>query len=464
MILVDTALRAREAEGRPIRVALVGAGFMARGLANQICNHLPGLRLVAVVNRTLEQARTVYAQAGASSATIVAVATAAELESAIHAHTPTITTQVELVCASDQVDVILEATGHIAHAAAVALSSFAHGKPFVTMTAEVDATVGPILRRKADEAGVMYCVADGDQPAVEMNLYRAVRAYGLTPLVCGNVKGFLSRHHTPDDVRPFAERTGQSVNMVCGFADGTKVNIEQAVVANATGMTIARRGMSARPFAGHIDELVNHYDVADLRRLGGVVDYIVGAKPTPGVFVLAACDDPRQLVYLDVYKLGRGPLFNFYTPYHLCHLEAPLSVARAVLFNDAPIRPRAGVTPQVEVVAVAKTDLRAGSVLDGIGGYTLYGECETTAVTSSERLLPIGVAEGCRVIRDVPRDQVLTYADVEVPANRLIDRLRSEQASLPSLATSSRHGSHTELTQTPAPMQRVTPPVVVPVS
>jgi predicted homoserine dehydrogenase-like protein len=460
MILVDQALRQREAEKRPIRVALVGAGFMARGVASQILKHVSGMRLAVVVNRTLQNAASAYTLAGVNASRIQHVTSRTELDEAIASNTPAITTITDFVCASDSIDIVLEATGHIGYSAHVVLEAIAHRKPIVTLTAELDATLGPILRHKADAASVMYCVADGDQPAVEMNLYRAVKAYGLTPLVCGNVKGFLSLHHTPDDVRPFAERTGQSVNMVCGFADGTKVSMEQAVVANATGMTVAKRGMSGLPFTGHIDELVTRYDVAELRRLGGIVDYIVGAKPTPGVFVLAACDDPHQLVYLDVYKLGRGPLYNFYTPYHLCHLEAPMSVARVLLFGDAPIQPRAGIGPNVEVVATTKSNLRAGTVLDGIGGYSVYGQCETASITLTEGLLPVGVAEGCRLVRDVPVDHVLTYADVELPANRLLDGLRLEQARLPLSTSSIRTGTDAPLTQTPPPGERVAPPAV----
>ena len=155
---------------------------------------------------------------------------------------------------------------------------------------------------------------------------------------------------------------------------------------------------------------------------------MVGAKPGPGVFVLATHDDPKQRHYLNLYKLGEGPLYSFYTPYHLCHFEVPTTVARAVLFGDAAIQP-AG-PPTVEVVTVAKHDLVAGQALDGLGGYDTYGVCEKAEVTASEQLLPMGIAESCVLVRDVGKDQVLTYADVQLPAGRLIDQLRGEQAAL----------------------------------
>jgi predicted homoserine dehydrogenase-like protein len=156
-----------------------------------------------------------------------------------------------------------------------------------------------------------------------------------------------------------------------------------------------------------------------------VVDYVVGSQPGPGVYVLATHDDPKQRHYLNLYKLGEGPLYSFYTPYHLCHFEVPNTVARAALFGDAALRPVG--PPTVEVVTTAKIDLRAGEVIDGLGGYMTYGLAERADVTAAGELLPMGVAEGCRLLRDVAHDDVLTYADVEVPDGRAVDRLRVVQ-------------------------------------
>jgi predicted homoserine dehydrogenase-like protein len=281
---------------------------------------------------------------------------------------------------------------------------------------------------------VVLTGCDGDQPGVQLNLVRFVRGIGLEPLVCGNVKGLQDPYRTPTTQRGFAERWGQDPHMVTSFADGTKISFEQAIVANATGMTVAQRGMRGLNHTGHVDELTETYDVAELERLGGVVDYVVGSQPGPGVFVLAAHHDPRQRHYLELYKLGKGPLYSFYTPYHLCHFEVPQTVARAVLFGDATIAPVGPAT--VEVVATAKQDLRVGTVLDGLGGYHTYGQAERAEVTAAENLLPMGLAEGCRLRADVARDQVLSYADVELPPGRLVDQLRAEQAAVwPAQAT-----------------------------
>lgn len=424
MIIVDSALQQRAREGNPIRVAVVGAGFMGRGLTNQIVNSVPGMELVVIANRHVDKAARAYSEAGVLRTR--EVRTAAELDTAISAGVPAVTDDFRVVCEARGIDAVVEATGAVEYGAQVVVAAIENRKHVVLLNAEVDGTVGPILALKAAEAGVVLTGCDGDQPGVQMNLIRFVRGIGLEPLVAGNIKGLQDEYRTPTTQAEFAAKWGQDPYMVTSFADGTKVSFEQALVANATGMTVAQRGMRGMEHRGHVDELVNSYDVDELTALGGVVDYVVGSRPGPGVFVLASHNDPKQQHYLNLYKLGEGPLYSFYTPYHLCHFEVPTSVVRAVLFGDAVIRPL-GV-PSVEVVATAKRDLTAGAVLDGLGGYDTYGVAERAAITADQRLLPMGVAEGCRLVRDVPRDQVLTYHDVELPAGRLVDDLRVEQA------------------------------------
>ena len=425
MILVDTALERRQQEGRPIRVVVVGAGFMGRGLVNQIVNSTPGMEVAAIVNRTVDKAERAYAEAGVSGAR--RVSTAAEADAAIAAGLPVVTDDYGVVVASDAVDAVVDATGAVEYGCHLALASIEHGKHVVLMNAEVDGTVGPILSARARAAGVVITGCDGDQPGVQMNLVRFVRGIGLRPLVCGNIKGLQDEYRTPTTQQAFAEKWGQDPYMVTSFADGTKVSFEQALVANATGMTVSQRGMLGMDHHAHIDELTSRYDVAELENAGGVVDYVVGSKPGPGVFVLATHDDPKQRHYLNLYKLGEGPLYSFYTPYHLCHFEVPQTVARAVLFGDATIAPLGA--PTVEVVTTAKRDLKAGEVLDGLGGYDTYGVAERADVTAAEELLPMGVAEGCTLTHDVAKDSVITYADVLLPAGRLVDELRAAQAA-----------------------------------
>ena len=390
MIIIDRALERREREGRPIRVGMSGAGFMGRGIALQIAQSVPGMRLVAIANRHLAGARRAYAEAGVAETQTVE--TTDQLERAIARGVPAVTEDPLLLCAAEGIDALIEVTGTVEYAARVVLTN-----------------------------------ADGDQPGVQLNLHRFVRGIGVTPVLCGNIKGLHDPYRTPTTQAEFARRWGQQPTMVTSFADGSKISFEQAIVANATGMGVLRRGMCGPtvPAGTSITEATTRYPVEEVLAGPGVVDYVVGAAPSPGVFVLGTHDHPTQRHYLNLYKLGTGPLYCFYTPYHLCHFEVPTTVARAVLFGDAAVAPLGG--PLVDVVATAKTDLQAGQTLDEIGGYLTYGQCENSADVEAEGLLPLGLAQGCRLRRDIPRDRVLTYADVEVPAGRLCDELRAEQ-------------------------------------
>jgi predicted homoserine dehydrogenase-like protein len=321
--------------------------------------------------------------------------------------------------------VIVDTTGSVEFGARLVLEAFEHGKDVVLMNAEIDATIGPILQVYAERHGVILSACDGDEPGVQMNLYRWVKGLGLEPRVMGNVKGLQDPYRNPTTQKGFAEQWGQSASMVTSFADGSKISFEQAIVANATGFTVLERGMSrGLEYRGDVMEIGSLYDVDQLRELGGVVDYVVGT-PLTKVYCLAEHPDPKQQHYLDLYKMGKGPLYAFFIPYHLVHFEVPFAIARAALFRDSVAKPLAG--PTVEVCAVAKRDLEAGEILDQYGMYTTYGEAAATAEMSEHRYLPEGLAVGCTLRRDIAKDEVLTYDDVDVPVGRLADRLRAEQ-------------------------------------
>jgi predicted homoserine dehydrogenase-like protein len=427
MIIVDRALQQREQDKNPVRVAMVGAGFMGRGIALQILNSIPGMRLVAISNRHPEAAKRIYAEAGATSVT--AVDSVAQLEAALEREQYAVTDNPVILCEARGIDAILEVTGSIEFAANVVLKAIENRKHTIIMNAELDGTVGCILKIYADRAGVVLTNTDGDQPGVTMNLFRFVKGLGVRPVLCGNIKGLHDPYRNPTTQQEFARKWQQTPNMVTSFADGTKISYEQAIVANATGMRVTKRGMLGPTvsFGTPIQEAVDWYPLKSLMEGNGIVDYVVGAMPNPGVFVLGTHDHPTQQHYLNLYKLGPGPLYCFYTPYHLCHFEVPNTIARAVLFRDAAISPLDA--PRVEVVATAKTDLKAEQVLDGIGYYMTYGQCENADVARAQNLLPMGLAEGCRLKRNIPKDQVLTYDDVAVPEGRLGDKLRAEQDS-----------------------------------
>jgi predicted homoserine dehydrogenase-like protein len=421
MIIVDTALRQRADAGNPVRVGLIGAGFMGRGLAIQMLNALPGMELVAIYNRTLETAKFAYIQAGAE--TVKQVTTADELESAIDKKTYAITDDPMLICEAGNIDAIIEATGEVEFGAHVVLRAIDNGKHVVLMNAELDAVVGPLLKVKADKAEVIITNVDGDQPGVIMNLYRWVDMIGYKPVLAGNIKGLQDHYRTPETQKGFAEKHHQKPKMVTSFADGTKISMEMAVVANATGFRVGKRGMYG-PECKHVTEAVNLFPLEDMLN-GGLVDYILGAEPGPGVFVLGYNEHPIQKQYMQYLKMGDGPLYVFYVPYHFPHLETSLTVARAVLFNDATTKPLGG--PVVDVLTMAKRDLKAGDIIDGIGGFDCYGETDNYCVSKENNYLPMSLAEGCKLKRDIQKDEVIAYADVERPAGRLCDKLRAEQ-------------------------------------
>ena len=423
MIVVDRAMEQRAASGKPVQVAMVGAGAMGRGIARQIFNAYPGLRLAVVANRTLENAKRAYEEAGVR--TVDTVATALNLERSVSAGRFAITDDPIMAVTSSAVDIVVEVTGTVEQAAHVVEAAIGAGKHVVLMNAELDGTVGPILKVHADAAEVILSACDGDQPGVQANLYRFVKGIGLRPLVCGNIKGLHDPYRNPTTQEGYARTWGLGVAMVTSFADGTKVSYEQAIVANGTGMRAPRRGLYAWEHTGHVDELTTRYDLDDLERHGGIVDYVIGAQPAPGVYVIATHDDPLERHYMKLYKRGEGPLYSFYTPQHLCHFEVPTSIARVALLNDAVLAPLGG--PVVEVIATAKRDLQEGETIDGIGGYLTYGQCENADAVRAARLLPMGIAEGCRLRRPVVKDQVLTYDEVDLPPDRLVDRLRTEQ-------------------------------------
>src|SRR5262245_1786546 len=423
MIIVDDALKAREAEGRPIRVALIGAGFMSHGLANHLVHTTVGMRLAGVSNRRGQRAFDVCQYADVKDA--VAARNQAEVDRSIRDGKTVATEDALLLARSPLVDVLVDVTGSVEFGARVALEAFRHGKDVVLMNAEIDATIGPIMQRYAEKYGVAFSACDGDEPGVQMNLYRWVKGLGLTPRVIGNVKGLQDPYRNPTTQKGFAERWQQNPAMVTSFADGTEISCEQSIVANATGFKVRSRGMSrGLEYRGDVMQIGKLYDIDEVRELGGIIDYVVGT-PLTKVYVLAEHPDPKQQHYLNLYKMGEGPLYSFFIPYHLVHFEVPNAIARVALFRDSLAPPLAG--PVVEVCAVAKRDLKAGEILDDYGMYMTYGEAVNVDEMSREQYLPEGLVEGCKLIRDIKRDAVLTYNDVELPPNRLADRLRAEQ-------------------------------------
>ncbi|MDZ7925389.1 MAG: hypothetical protein U5M23_15355 [Marinagarivorans sp.] len=424
MIILDSALKAREKQGNPVRVGIIGAGFMGRGLALQIIRFIPGMDVVAISNRSLKGAQYAYEQAGRSKVTVVDSAVA--LDRAIENGESGITSDPYVLCESKHVDVLIEATGELEFGAHVCFKAFACKKHIVLMNAELDATLGPLLKKYADDAGVVITNADGDQPGVIMNLFRYVETIGFKPVLAGNMKGLQDAYRTPATQAAFAAEHKQKPHMVTSFADGSKISMEMAVVANATGFKSARRGMYGYE-CKRVEEAANLFNAEEMLN-GGLVDYVLGAQPGGGVFVIGHCDDPIQMPYMRYYKMGDGPFYVFYTPYHLPHIEGGLTAARAALFNDAATMPLAG--PVCEVLTLAKCNLAAGTEIDEIGGFHTYGVLDNSQTVIAEGLLPMGMARGCRLKRSLAKDAPILFDDIEINEDRLIDRLYKEQIEL----------------------------------
>lgn len=423
MIIVDKALQARQDAGDPVRVGLVGSGFAGQGFVDQVMGHTPGMEVSVVANRTLDGAAQAFRQIGIDD--VAVVSTAAELDAAMAAHRPAITDDPTLVTGCERVEAVVEATGEIEFGSHTAVAAIENGKHLVLLNAELDCTLGPILKKKADAAGVVFTDADGDQPGVLMNLAREAEMMGFTPVVYGNIKSLLDHRRTPETQAGFAANVFQRPKHITSFADGTKIAAEMACVANATGFGVSERGMRG-PECQRVEEATNLFDAEKMYLEGtGIVDYILGAEPSFGVFVLAYSESWLHERYMKIYKMGEGPIYTFYRPYHLSPLETPLTVARAVLFDDATITPIGA--PVTDVSAIAKFDLKAGDTLDGVGGFKAYGVMENSPVARDQDLLPMGLSDGCVLKRDLAQDTPITFADVELPAGRLSDRLWREQ-------------------------------------
>jgi predicted homoserine dehydrogenase-like protein len=256
-----------------------------------------------------------------------------------------------------------------------------------------------------------------------MTLLRYLRSLGLKPVAAGNLKGMIDRYRTPETQREFAAKYNQDAAKVTSFADGTKLSMEACILANATGFTVGQRGMFG-PKCAHVREIPKLLPLDQLRA-DGLVDYALGAEPHTGAFVIVYEENPRKQKELAYYKLGDGPCYVFYTPYHLPHIQIASTIARATLFGDPTVTPLGG--PTCEVITVAKRNLEAGEALDGVGGFMAYGLIEKASISAKQNLLPMGISEGCRLLRNIPKDQPITYADIELPQGRLCDQLRAEQ-------------------------------------
>jgi predicted homoserine dehydrogenase-like protein len=421
MVIVDTALEQREKEGKPVRVGIVGAGYMGRAVALQLLKPAVGMRLVALYNRTPSKAQQTLRDAGLTS--FPEATSVQQLDELISRGEVPVVADPLLLCDAHNIDVIIDATSDMECGARVVLRAIEHRKHVVLFNAVLDATVGPILKTYADRHNVVITYTDGDEPGVATDLYRFVKTIGYRPVAAGNLKGLLDPYRTPATQKVFADRVGQSPAMITSFADGTKLSVECTILANSTGLRVGKRGMYG-PKCSHVNEASKLFPPEQMLN-GGLVDFLLGAEPHTGAFVIGYNDNPIDKSYMNFFKMGDGPFYVFYTPYHLPQVQVLTTIARAALFHDPTTSPIG--KPVCDVLTLAKRDLKAGEILDGIGGFTCYGVIENAEVAHAEDLLPMGLSENCRLKRDIPKDQPIAYTDVQLPAGRLCDKLRAEQ-------------------------------------
>jgi predicted homoserine dehydrogenase-like protein len=393
---------------QPVRLGIVGIGSMGRGVVDQA--HLtPGFVPAAVADLDLNRAVAAAAKLGRAWRT---VNTEGELADALRAGVTAVCQDGALVAGADDIDALVECSSSVVEGAEFALTALQRHTPTVMMNAEADLMFGPLLWEEARRHGTTYTSADGDQPGVIARLVDELTLWGFDLVMCGNIKGFLRRSANPEDIKPEAAKRNLDPQMCAGYTDGSKLAIEQALLCNAFGLRVDRPGMHG-PRLPSVYDVFEAFDFPALHAGGPVADYILGAQPDGGVFAVGHRDEAYARGMLQYLKMGDGPYYLFYRPYHLCHVETMATIAAAVLDHEALLAPEHGF--RANVYAYAKTDLPSGTVLDGIGGFACYGlveNCQEHPVPG----VPIGLSDGLRLKRAVRQDERLGTDDVDWPA------------------------------------------------
>ncbi|KXG78313.1 hypothetical protein AN618_03790 [Fervidicola ferrireducens] len=428
MLNLNSKLLELEKSGKKINLGLIGAGQMGIGLVSQVfC--MKGMRVAAVCDIRLDEAKKAYILAGVSPDDILTARTPSEVEEIVRRGKYAVTEDFSAVTKSIPIDVVIDATGIPEVGAKIALESIYNGKHIVMLNVETDVTVGPILKKMADSAGVVYTVSAGDEPGAIKELYDFADAMGFEVLVAGKGKNNpVDLEANPESVREEAQKKKMNPKMLASFKDGTKTMVELTAVSNATGFLPTRRGLIGP--SATVKELP---EIFRLKEEGGILDsyrvveYVNGVAP--GVFVIVTTKLEAIREEMAYLSMGPGPNYVFYRPYHLASIETPLSAARAYIYKEPTIAPKGA--PVSETIAVAKKDLKAGEHLDGIGGFTVYGIIDTYENAKKERALPIGlVNKNVVMTKDVKKGEVITYDAVKLDESSLILQLRRLQEKL----------------------------------
>jgi predicted homoserine dehydrogenase-like protein len=404
---------------RQITVGVVGTGYFGTGLLKRLAL-VDGYTPKVAANRTLERALTAFQRSGIDPRDVAVTDDIRRAQAAVDAGQYVATSNLLLPGALTGVDVIVEATGDLLVGARVALAAIEAGKHMVAANSDVHATVGPMLKIMADRYGVVYSDIEGDEPGLLNNLVDYCNDIGLEVVVAGNGKGVLKRYATPTTQAAYAAEYGLQPWLATAAADGSKLNFEMTVVANAIGFTPAIRGMHGA--AIDLSDVVDGYQKLGLLDGGHYVDYLLGYR---GVFVIVRNDDPEVRSDLSYLKLGDGPFYVLHRSEVMVHYAAPLSIRRAVVDGQPTVTPLGA--PVADTVAFAKRDLTPGQRLDGIGGFDTYGLIVRANERIRDDLVPLGLAQYARACRAIQKDEPITYGDIVIEEQNLAIDLRRKQ-------------------------------------
>lgn len=424
--MIHSTLRARQEQDNPLRVGATGAGWMGSGFVAQMA-HVPGMEVVVLADPDVAAARQAFLDAGVPAEAIVEAAQPGPAQAALEQGKRVVSGDITLASRLGTVDVITDVTPSPASGAATALAAIENGKDVVLINIEADVTVGPILKRLAAEAGVLYSVSSGDEPGCLAELYDFVTSLGFEPIAIGKGKNNpLNPAATPETVAASAQRSGKDPFQVASYVDGSKTMFEMTCAANATGAVPMQRGMIG-PEANRetVTGLFALEEDGGLSQFPGVVDFVQGTDMAGGVFITVRVQDRRIAADLQYLKVGDGTYSTFFRPYHLWFIEAPLSIARAVDLRQPTLVPLD--RPVADILTIAKRDLSPGEKLDVFGGYTFRGLIDTYEVARANNALPAGLAPGAEVVRPVACGQIITWDDVALDEQSPVVRLRRQQ-------------------------------------
>jgi len=419
-------LEKRESEGKRIRVAVSGAGWMGGSFVTQI-SRMKGMTVTVLADEDTSLARSVFESTGVAPDDVVEASSPSRASDALRKGKRVVTGSYTLAAQLAEVDIVADVTPSPAIGAETALSCIKSGKNVVLVNIEADVTVGRILKRLADKAGVLYTVSSGDEPGCLMELWEYARTLGLEPIAIGKGKNnALDTAATPDTVAESARRDGKDPFQVASYVDGTKTMFEMTCVANATGCLPIRRGMVG-PEANRktVTGIFSLTEDGGICPFPSVVDFVQGSDMSGGVFITTRVDNARLADDLKYLKAGNGRYTTLFRPYHLWFIEAPISVARAALYGEPWLVPLD--RPVVDVLTIAKKDLAVGETLDAFGGHTFRGSMDRAEEAAKLRALPVGLAPGARMVEPARRGDVITWDHVRLDESSTVVKLRRQQ-------------------------------------